>query len=140
MGRGRPAGRPRLERPDDPVTPPGRPIREKGRSGRHRPGLRATEGCARFGLGIEENGNAATMAIKLHRCSDLSAKSEDHPCWRVQRELDAFGIEYELVEGPVAQDEREALLHLSGQKLYPVLEFEDGRVYREDTEEMVDRI
>jgi len=80
------------------------------------------------------------MAIKLHRCSDLSAKSEDHPCWRVQRELDAFGIEYELVEGPVAQDEREALLHLSGQKLYPVLEFEDGRVYREDTEEMVDRI
>jgi glutaredoxin len=80
------------------------------------------------------------MAVKLHRCSDTGAKDDDHACWRVQQALDAAGIEYELVSGPDGLPEREAVLRLSGQRLYPVIEFDDGRVYREDSIEMAERI
>jgi len=67
-------------------------------------------------------------------------KVAGHPCWRVQRELDAAGIEYVIVPGPVRRGRREDLQRLSGQRLYPVIEFEDGRVYREGSREMAARI
>ena len=38
------------------------------------------------------------MALKLHRCGNLWVKLGGHPCWRVQRELDAKGIDYEIVD------------------------------------------
>jgi hypothetical protein len=79
------------------------------------------------------------MAIKLHRCSNLEAK-RDHACWRVQNALDAAGIEYVIVPGPASLDDREDIERLSGQELYPVIEFEDGRVYREESLDMVARI
>jgi glutathione S-transferase len=63
-----------------------------------------------------------------------------HPCWRVQRELDAAGIEYEVVPGPVRQAKRDDLEQLSGQRLYPVIEFEDGSVYREESKDMAETI
>jgi len=80
------------------------------------------------------------MAIRLHRCSDFRAKDADHPCWQVQSALDELGIEYEMVGGPAALAERDELHRLSGQRYYPVLEFDDGRVYREEAVEMADRI
>src|SRR5438128_99398 len=76
------------------------------------------------------------MAVKLHRCSNLWVKIGGHPCWRVQRELDKAGIDYEIVKGPVAKGKRDALAKLSGQRLYPVIEFDDGSVYREQSKEM----
>jgi len=80
------------------------------------------------------------MALKLHRCSTIWLKIGAHPCWRVQSALDAAGIEYEVVKGPVSRSKRDQLVALSGQKLYPVIEFEDGRVYREQSKSMAARI
>jgi len=80
------------------------------------------------------------MPIKLHRCSTMWVKIDAHPCWRVQKALDEQGIEYEVVKGPLRGGKRDALEQLSGQRKYPVIEFEDGQVYREESKEMGARI
>ena len=67
-------------------------------------------------------------------------KIDAHPCWRVQKALDEQGIEYELVKGPLRPGKRNDLDKLSGQRKYPVIEFEDGRVYREESNDMAERI
>jgi glutathione S-transferase len=80
------------------------------------------------------------VAIKLHRCSNEWVKISGHPCWKVQKALNEQGIEYELVKGPVRTGKRDALEELSGQRKYPVIEFEDGRVYHEESKDMAARI
>jgi glutaredoxin len=80
------------------------------------------------------------MAIKLHRCSNEWVKLSGHPCWKVQKALDEQGIDYELVKGPLRTGKRDELEQLSGQRKYPVIEFEDGRVYREESKDMAARI
>ena len=76
------------------------------------------------------------MAVKLHRCPLMFAKFDGHPCWRVQKALDDAGIEYELVKGPSSRGKRDELERLSGQRKYPVIEFEDGSAYRDESKEM----
>ena len=76
------------------------------------------------------------MPIKLHRCKNVWVKVGGHPCWKVQKALDEAGIQYEIVRGPVGRGKREDLERLSGQRKYPVLEFEDGTVYREESKDM----
>jgi hypothetical protein len=76
------------------------------------------------------------MAVKLHRCSNIWVKVQGHPCWKVQSALDEAGIEYEVVKGPLFKSKRDDLDQLSGQRLYPVIEFEDGSVYREQSKDM----
>jgi glutathione S-transferase len=80
------------------------------------------------------------MAIKLHRCSAEWVKIGTHPCWKVQKTLDEQGVEYEVIKGPLRSGKRDALEQLSGQRKYPVIEFEDGRVYREESADMAARI
>ena len=80
------------------------------------------------------------MAIKLHRCPNTWAKIGGHPCWKVQKALDEAGIEYELVKGPSRRSKRDDLEALSGQRKYPVIELEDGHVYREESTAMAERI
>src|SRR3954453_6193512 len=80
------------------------------------------------------------VSIKLHRCSNEWLKIAPHPCWKVQKALDDQGIDYELVKGPVRRGKRDELERLSGQSIYPVIEFEDGRIYRAESEEMAARI
>jgi glutathione S-transferase len=80
------------------------------------------------------------MKVKLHRCSLMFVKIDGHPCWRVQKALDEQGIEYEVVKGPLRPGKREELEELSGQGKYPVIEFEDGSVYREESKAMAERI
>ena len=80
------------------------------------------------------------MAVKLHRCSSTWAKVGGHPCWRVQKALDEQGIEYEVVLGPVRRGKRDQLEQLSGQRKCPVIEFEDGTIYREESKDMAARI
>ncbi len=80
------------------------------------------------------------MAVKLYRCSNEWVKIGAHPCWKVQKALDDQGIEYELVKGPVRSSKRDDLEQLSGQRKYPVIEFEDGRIYREESKDMAERI
>ena len=76
------------------------------------------------------------MAVKLHRCKNVWVKVSGHPCWKVQKALDDAGIAYDLVRGPVKRAKRDDLESLSGQRLYPVIEFEDGSVYREESKQM----
>ena len=78
--------------------------------------------------------------VKLHRCPSEWAKLGGHPCWKVQKALDEQGIAYELVKGPIRRGKRDDLERLSGQRKYPVIELEDGTVYREESKDMVARI
>ena len=78
--------------------------------------------------------------MKLYRCGGTFVKLGAHPCWRVQKALDEAGIAYELVKGPALKRRRDALEQLSGQRLYPVIELEDGTVYREESRKMAERI
>jgi glutaredoxin len=80
------------------------------------------------------------MAIILHRCSAEWFKLDLHPCWKVQKALDEAGVDYELVTGPLRGSKREELERLSGQRKYPVIEFDDGRIYRAESSEMAKRI
>ena len=80
------------------------------------------------------------MAVKLHRCPLMFVKVEGHPCWRVQKALDDEGIEYEVVKGPLLGGKRDRLKEISGQGKYPVIEFEDGRAYRDESKQMAERI
>jgi glutathione S-transferase len=80
------------------------------------------------------------VAIKLHRCSNEWVKINAHPCWKVQKALDEQGVEYEFVKGPLRPGKRDDLERLSGQRKYPVIEFEDGSVYREESADMAARI
>ena len=80
------------------------------------------------------------MAVKFHRCPNVWVKVGGHPCWKVQKALDEQGIEYEMVKGPLRRGNRHDLEQLSGQRLYPVIEFEDGSIYREESKEMAERI
>jgi len=76
------------------------------------------------------------MAIKLYRCSNIWVKLQGHPCWKVQSALDEKGIEYEVLKGPLRKGKRDEIERLSGQRAYPVIQFEDGSVYREESKEM----
>jgi glutaredoxin len=73
------------------------------------------------------------VAVKLHRCS---TPWKAGPCWRVQKALDEQGIDYEVVKGPMRPGRRVDLQRISGQRLYPVIQLEDGSTYREDSADM----
>jgi hypothetical protein len=77
------------------------------------------------------------MAIKLYRCKNLWVKTSGHPCWRVQSALDEQKIEYEIVAGPwPGRGKRAEIEKLTGQTRYPVIQFADGSVYREESKDM----
>jgi len=78
-------------------------------------------------------------AVKLHRCRNLWAKFGGHPCWRVQKALDQAGVDYAVVPHPWPGN-RDAVEKLSGQRKYPVIEFDDGSVYREESKDMAETI
>jgi glutaredoxin len=80
------------------------------------------------------------MAIKLHCCPITWLRVQGHPCWRVQSALDETGVEYEVVKGPMFRSKRDDLEQLSGQRHYPVIEFDDGSVYREESKDMAGTI
>jgi hypothetical protein len=80
------------------------------------------------------------MTIKLHRCSPMWIKGP-HPCWQVQKALDEKGIPYELVEHPgFPRGRRKDYIALTGQDRLPAIEFDDGRVLREDSKDLAVRI
>ena len=80
------------------------------------------------------------MSVKLHRCPVLFSRSNGHPCWKVQRALDEAGIEYEIVKQPAFRWRRRGYEALTGQRLLPAIEFEDGTILREESDELVARI
>jgi glutaredoxin len=76
------------------------------------------------------------MAVKLHRCSVMWVKIQGHPCWKVQSALDEAGIQYDIVKEPLFKSKRTDLEQKSGQRYCPVIEFDDGSVYREQSKDM----
>ena len=80
------------------------------------------------------------MAVKLLRCSAEWVKFGGHPCWRVEKALRDSAIEYEIVTGPAMpwqRSQRTELIEKTGDTRYPAIEFENGRVYREESKDMV---
>jgi hypothetical protein len=61
---------------------------------------------------------------------------EGRPVLAVQKALEEQGIDYEVVKGPARPGKRAELQRISGQKLYPVIEFENGAIYREESKDM----
>ena len=68
------------------------------------------------------------------------ARFDAHACWRVQKALNDMGIEYEVVKQPRRRDKRTELEERTGQRLLPVIEFEDGTYYRDESAAMAERI
>jgi hypothetical protein len=78
-----------------------------------------------------------TVSIKLHRCRFTFLHLEMSQCYRVQKALDDQGIDYDVVKEPYwPRSRRKDVERLSGQRLLPVIEFEDGSVYREESADM----
>jgi hypothetical protein len=63
-----------------------------------------------------------------------------HPCWVVESALRDAGVDYITVPGPLFRRNRAALQALSGQRMYPVIEFEDGTLYRAESKELAAKI
>jgi glutathione S-transferase len=80
------------------------------------------------------------MAVKLHRCSLLWLRTPGHACHRVQRALDEAGVDYEVVKVAMARPKRDEVKRLTGQNRVPVIEFEDGSAYRDESKDMAARI
>ena len=79
------------------------------------------------------------MAVKLLRCSAEWVKIGGHPCWRVEKALQDMEVEYEIVPGspmPWQRSRRTELIEKTGGNRYPAIEFENGRVYREESKDM----
>jgi glutathione S-transferase len=76
------------------------------------------------------------MAIKLHRCGTTWLRVDRHHCWRVEKALKLQNIPYETVEHPTNRNRRDDIIALTGQKFYPVIEFEDGTFYHEQSKAM----
>lgn len=77
------------------------------------------------------------MAIKLHRCPFTFVHSGIDHCYPVQKALDDQGIDYEVVKEPsLPRSRRKDIERLSGQRLLPVIEFENGSIYREESRDM----
>jgi glutathione S-transferase len=81
------------------------------------------------------------MAIKLHECSLTWFKAGMHPCAAVSKALDEAGIKYEIVKHrPLPRGSRKQVIELTGQKLLPFIQFEDGSVLREESKDLIARI
>ncbi len=80
------------------------------------------------------------MPIRLHRCKHTWLKSNVDACWRVQKALNEAEIPYEVVKGPGSLRKRSEVLRLSGQRWFPVIEFESGEAYRAESKEMAETI
>ena len=77
------------------------------------------------------------MSIKLHRCAFTFLRYDKCECHRVQKALDERGIDYYVVKAPwTPRSRRKNVERLSGQRLLPVIEFEDGSACREESAEM----
>ena len=78
--------------------------------------------------------------VKLHRCSWTFLHTDLDACWRVQRALDEKGVPYEIVKHGYGKGARLQVVALTGQKLLPMIEFEDGSAYRAQSNEMAARV
>jgi glutaredoxin len=80
-------------------------------------------------------------SVKLHRCPLTFVHNNMDSCWKVQKALDDQGIDYEVVKEPtVPRSRRKDVERISGQRWLPMIEFEDGSSYRDESKEMATTI
>ncbi len=76
-------------------------------------------------------------SVTLHRCPLTFLHTDKDVCWLVQRTLDEQGIDYVVAKEPLyPRGRRKDVQRMSGQHMLPVIEFEDGSVYREESKDM----
>jgi glutathione S-transferase len=80
------------------------------------------------------------VAVKLHRCSWTFVRSDHEACWKVQHALNDQRISYEVVKHGFGKGSRPDVVALSGQRHLPVIEFEDGSTYRDESAQMAARV
>jgi len=81
------------------------------------------------------------MAVTLHRCPFTFLHTDLDSCWKVQKALDEQGIEYEIrKEMGFPRGRRKEIIEKTGQHFLPVIEFEDGSTYREESSDMAKTI
>lgn len=81
------------------------------------------------------------MAVTLHRCPFTFLHTDFDACWKVQKALDEQGIDYEIrKEMGFPRGRRKEIIEKTGQHYLPVIEFEDGSVYRDESDEMAKTI
>lgn len=78
--------------------------------------------------------------VKLHRCNYTFLHTNLDACWVVQKELDAQGVDYEIVKHGWGKGKRPEVQEISGQNKLPVLELADGEVYRAESKDMAARV
>ena len=79
--------------------------------------------------------------IRFHRCPFTFIHHNVDACWKVQQALDEQGIDYEVVKAPThPRSRRKEVQAISGQTLLPVIEFENGSVYRAESDDMAAEI
>lgn len=80
--------------------------------------------------------------VKLHRCSYTFLHVDADACWRLQKALDAQGVEYEIVKHGYGKSEksRADVVEMTGQKYLPVLELADGTFFRQETDDMIAKL
>lgn len=78
--------------------------------------------------------------IKLHRCSWTFLHTDLDACWKVEKELKARNIPYEVVKHGYGKGKRPEIVDMTGQKLLPVLELPDGEAYRAESSDMAARV
>ena len=76
------------------------------------------------------------MKVTVHTCPYPWLTVPGHPCTRVLGALKAAGIEYDVVKNPLLRGKRDKVQELSGQRLLPLVQFEDGVIYREQSKDM----
>ena len=76
--------------------------------------------------------------VKLRRCPFTVLKADAlDSCYRVQRALEDQGISYEIVKEPAfPRGRRTEVIEKTGQERLPVIEFDDGSTYREESRDM----
>ena len=77
--------------------------------------------------------------VTLHCCNFMWIKGP-HPCAKVRKALDEAGVPYELVHHSKLRSRRDDLRARTGESVVPVIEFADGRSYREESTDMAARI
>jgi glutaredoxin len=79
--------------------------------------------------------------VKLHRCAFTFIHNDLDHCWKVQKALEEQGVEYEIVKEPgLPRSRRKDVIEMTGQRMLPVIEFEDGSAYREESKDMAETI
>lgn len=76
-------------------------------------------------------------SVTLHRCPLTFLHTETDKCYVVQKALDEQGVDYTIAKQPLLpRGRRKDVKRMTDDVWLPVIEFEDGSVYREESKDM----